>query len=493
VSALRRLVVAWSSAPRTRRRTKWAWIIGSAAPALIAAASLPFRSSLGLAGELLLTLLAVAATSVLGGVRPALACVAVGVLAGAFLLAPPYGALRVDLEADLAALIAFVVVGVGIAFLVDELAGLADEQAALKRVATLVGRAAPPDEIFAAIAEEVGRRLPVDITHLNCYAPEGRITVVAGWSPTGDQFPVGSRFALGGNDLSTLVAETGRPARIDRFAGASGEIAAAARSIGTGSAVGTPIVVAGRLWGVMSVVSIHEKPLPRDTEERLARFTDLLATAIANAESRTELAASRARVVSAADDGRRRIERDLHDGVQQRLVSLGLELRTAEDTVPPDLTDLKSQLSDVSLGLGEALDDLQEISRGIHPAVLAKGGLGPAINALARRSAVPVELDLRAEGRLPERVEVAAYYIVSEALTNAAKHANASVVHVDIRRGAGGLQLSIRDDGCGGAEYAHGSGLIGLRDRVDALGGQIELTSVAGSGTSLTATIPVTT
>ncbi len=174
-------------------------------------------------------------------------------------------------------------------------------------------------------------------------------------------------------------------------------------------------------------------------------------------------------------------------------MSLGLELRTAEDAVPPDLTELKSRLSDVSLGLGVALDDLQEIARGIHPAVLAKGGLGPAINTLARRSAVPVELDLRAKGRLPERVEVAAYYIVSEALTNAAKHADASFVHVDIRVDAGGLQLSIRDDGCGGAEYAHGSGLIGLRDRVDALGGQIELTSVTGSGTSLTATIPVTT
>ncbi len=222
------------------------------------------------------------------------------------MLAPPHGVLRVDLNGDFAALITFVVVGVGIAFLVDELAGLVDEQAALRRVATLVAHAAPPDEIFAAIAEEVGQRLPVDITHLNCYSPEGSITVVAGWSPTGDQFPAGSRFALGGQDLSTLVAKTGRPARIDRFADASGEIAAAARAIGTGSAVGTPIVVAGRLWGVMIVVSIHERPLPRDTEERLARFTDLLATAIANAEIRTELAASRARVVSTADDGRRR-------------------------------------------------------------------------------------------------------------------------------------------------------------------------------------------
>jgi signal transduction histidine kinase len=241
----------------------------------------------------------------------------------------------------------------------------------------------------------------------------------------------------------------------------------------------------------MTATSIDERPLPRDTEERLARFTDLLATAIANAESRSELAASRARIVSAADDARRRIERNLHDGTQQRLVSLGLELRTAENAVPSDMAEVKTQLSDVARGLAEALEDLQEIARGIHPAVLVKGGIEPAVRMLARRSAVPVELDLRADRRLPERVEVAAYYVVSEALTNAAKHAHATVVFVDVDADDARVKLSIRDDGRGGAAPDQGSGLVGLRDRVEALGGQIEISSPAGHGTSLSVSIPI--
>jgi signal transduction histidine kinase len=241
----------------------------------------------------------------------------------------------------------------------------------------------------------------------------------------------------------------------------------------------------------MTATSTQERPLPRDSEARLTHFTDLLATAIANAESRTELAASRARIVSAADDARRRIERDLHDGTQQRLVSLGLDLRTAENTVPSDMTEVRTQLSDVARGLAEVLENLQEIARGIHPAVLAKGGLAPAIKALARRSAVPVELDLRADRRLPERVEVAAYYVVSEALTNAAKHAHATVVHVDVDADEARIQLSIRDDGRGGAAPDQGSGLVGLRDRVEALGGAIEIASAVGRGTSLWVSIPI--
>ncbi|MEY2433669.1 MAG: hypothetical protein QOC92_3394, partial [Acidimicrobiaceae bacterium] len=399
----------------------WAWIVGVGSPLAFALASLPFRSSFGLAGVLSLTLLVVAASSALGGVRPAIAAVAVGVLAGAFTFAPPYGTLRVDLEGDLAALAAFAVVGVGIALLIDELAGLAEEQAALQRVATLVARAAPPDELFAAVTVEVAQRLPVDNTNLSRYELDGTMTVVGSWDRVGGAVRTGSRFPLGGNNLSTIVAETGRSARLDRYEDSSGPIAEVARSVGSRSALATPIFVAGHLWGVMIASSSQERPLPRDTEERLARFTDLLATSIANAESRTALAASRARIVSAADDARQRIERDLHDGTQQRLVSLGLELRTAENTVPADMTEVKAQLSVVARGLAEALEDLQEIARGIHPAALAKGGLAPAIKALARRSTVPVELDLRADGRLPERVEVAAYYVVSEALTNAAK------------------------------------------------------------------------
>jgi signal transduction histidine kinase len=207
--------------------------------------------------------------------------------------------------------------------------------------------------------------------------------------------------------------------------------------------------------------------------------------------SRAELAASRARIVTAADQTRRRIERDLHDGVQQRLVSLLLAQRTAQTMVPPGLSELQARLSEVADGLAGALKELQEISRGIHPAILADGGLTRALRTLARRSAIPVELDISIETRLPEPVEVAAYYVVSEALTNTAKHARASVVRIAVEVRHGVLELSIRDDGSGGADPARGSGLIGLTDRVDSLGGTIEVTSPAGQGTTLRIRLPV--
>jgi signal transduction histidine kinase len=207
--------------------------------------------------------------------------------------------------------------------------------------------------------------------------------------------------------------------------------------------------------------------------------------------SRAELTASRARVVAAGDEARRRIERDLHDGTQQRLVSLGLELRTAEAMVPPGGEELRAQLSHSAQGLAEAVEDLQEISRGIHPAILSKGGLGPALQALARRCAVPVELDLRIDRRLPASVEVAAYYVVSEGLTNAVKHADPSVIHVDVETTDSSLWLVVRDDGHGGVDRDHGSGLIGLRDRVEAVGGRFDVTSTPDKGTSLFASIPL--
>jgi PAS domain S-box-containing protein len=207
--------------------------------------------------------------------------------------------------------------------------------------------------------------------------------------------------------------------------------------------------------------------------------------------SRAELAASRARIVTAADETRRQIERDLHDGVQQRLVSLALAQRTAEATVPPELRELRAQLSRVVDGLAEALEELQEISRGIHPAILTQGGLAPALRTLARRSTVPVELELRVETRLPGPVEVAVYYVVSEAVTNTAKHAHASMLRVAVEARDGVLELSIRDDGSGGADPTRGSGLIGLTDRVDALGGTIELVSPVGQGTTLLITLPL--
>jgi signal transduction histidine kinase len=228
-----------------------------------------------------------------------------------------------------------------------------------------------------------------------------------------------------------------------------------------------------------------------DTESQIAEFTELVATAVANAESRAELTASRARVVATADETRRRIERDLHDGTQQQLVSLALELRAAAAAVPTELDELAARLSRTAKGLADVVENVREISQGIHPAMLSEGGLGPALRTLARRSTVPVELDVRTDRRLPGPVEVAAYYVVSEALTNAAKHASASVVHVDLEAEDSMVQLTIRDDGVGGADPGRGSGLIGLRDRIEALGGKIEVASPTGSGTSLFVKIPI--
>jgi signal transduction histidine kinase len=369
---------------------------------------------------------------------------------------------------------------------------LAREQAALRRVATLVARAAPAEELFAAVPEEAGRLLRADQTNMIRYESDGTSTVVASWRRTGEAVPpVGDRQRLGGKNLSTIISQTSHPARIDSYADASGAPAVAAREAGFRSAAGAPIIVQGRLWGAMITCSVDEHPLPPDTEERLASFTELVATAIANAENLAELTASRARVVATADETRRRIERDLHDGAQQRLVSLGLKLQAAQTTVPPQLGELEGELAQVAKGLASVLEDLQEMARGIHPAILAQGGLGPAVKTLARRSTVPVELDVRGAARLPERVEVAAYYVVAEALTNAAKHAHASVVHVEAEAAGRVLRLCVRDDGCGGADPVRGTGLVGLKDRVEALGGTITVNSPADAGTSLQAEFPL--
>ena len=244
------------------------------------------------------------------------------------------------------------------------------------------------------------------------------------------------------------------------------------------------------MWGVMVASWAGERVIPPDSEERLVQFTELVATAVANADSRVELITSRARIVVAADETRRRIERDLHDGAQQRLVSMSLQLRAAQAAMPPGLA---AQLDTFSVGLNGALDDLRELARGIHPPVLAKGGLGPALNALARRSAVPVEVALRTAGRLPEPVEIAAYYVVSEALTNAIKHAHTTAITVTVEADADDhvLRIAICDDGVGGADFTRGTGLVGLRDRVEALSGRILLDSPPGAGTRLRAELPI--
>ncbi len=369
----------------------------------------------------------------------------------------------------------------------EELRRVADEQAALRRVATLVARGVPPGAVFDAVTEEIGRLLPADVTLLCRYDPDGYLSRIGEWSRVPDLIPRVSRSRLGGRNVANLVLKTGRPARSDD----PSHFAFAWRSAGLRSAVGAPISVEGRLWGVVVVTSMSAEPLPADTEARLSKFTELVATAIANADANAELRASRARIVATADQTRRRIERDLHDGAQQRLVTLALQVRAAQAKVPPQLDELAADLDHVAAGLSSTLDELREFARGIHPAILAKGGLAPALNALVRRSTVRVTLDLRLRERLPEHVEVTAYCVISEALTNAAKHARASAVHVQAGTADGVLRLDVRDDGVGGADPARGSGLIGLRDRVEATGGTFRLESRRGEGTRLLIELPV--
>ena len=370
---------------------------------------------------------------------------------------------------------------------------LAELQAALRRVATLVARGVTPAEVYAAVATELARCLGVYYSALWRYEPDGAATLVVARDddPGLKKMPVGARFSLEGDSVPAMVLRTGRPARMDSYENAAGSTAARLRELGLRAAVGAPIVVDGRVWGAAIVGSSRPEPLPPDTEARVADFTDLVATAIANAQAHAELTASRARIVAAADDARRRLERDLHDGAQQRLVSLGLQLRTAEASVPSELQPLREQISDIVDGLVDVSAEVQEISRGIHPAILSKGGLGPALKTLARRSTVPVELDLAVDRRLPEPAEVAAYYVVAEALTNAAKHARASQVTVRAEAEDANLHLWIQDDGIGGADSTMGSGLTGLIDRVEALGGKMAVWSQPGSGTSLLVEIPV--
>ena len=377
-----------------------------------------------------------------------------------------------------------------------ELGVLAERQAALRRVATLVAQGTPPSEVFLAVTEEMARCLDAGNASVNRFDGDTVTVLALDRLDPGlikHKVVVGERHTLEGDNIATRVLHTGRAARLEgsEFQNAPGSIAARLRLMGLRCVVAVPIIVDGRVWGMAAVGSSAPEPLPPDTEARLGDFADLVAIAIANAATRAELIASRARIVAATDDARRRLERDLHDGAQRRLVSLGLQLRMAEESAPPELGDFKQQLSRLLSGLTGVSADLQEISRGIHPAILSRGGLGPALKTLARRSAVPVTLDLTIDRRIPDSAEVAAYYVVAEALTNTAKHARASEVNVGVETEGGSLRVLIRDDGVGGANSHKGSGLIGLQDRVEALGGRLHVTSPPESGTSLRVSIPL--
>jgi signal transduction histidine kinase len=365
----------------------------------------------------------------------------------------------------------------------------ADEQAALRRVAMVVARGAAPGEVFGAVAEEVGRVLAVDFAYVSRFGSDGNATLVGTWAKPGDfPLPVGTRVELGGHNLHTRIFQTHQPARVDDYTHASGPTGDRARALGFCSGVGIPVDVAGNLWGLVAVEATRPGALPPDTEARLAGFTELVATALANAESQAELLASRARIVAAGDAARKRIERNLHDGAQQRLVSLGLKLRAVQAACAS--AELAREVADIMTDVTAILDELREIASGLHPAALTDGGLRPALRTLGRRSAVPVRLDIGIDGRLPEQIELAAYYCVAEALTNAAKHAHATVVTVTVRADDGLLRLAVRDDGDGGATFRRSSGLTGLTDRVEALGGRLSLDSPPGAGTLVTIALP---
>jgi len=369
-----------------------------------------------------------------------------------------------------------------------ELRELADTEASLHRLAMLIARGEPPQAVFEAVTGETLRHFGGGTARMIRFELDGTTTLLANEGRTGPHVRVGEPWeGYPDTGLTATVQRSGRAARVDDYRDTPGGEPYLRE--GLRSAVAMPIHVHGRLWGMIAVGSGHG-PLPPDTEQRMTEFTDLVATAVATAQSRAELMASRVRLVAASDEARRRIERDLHDGAQQRLVTIALKLRVA--AASPVDEELRGDITDVSGELMGVIDDLREISQGIHPAILSKAGLRPALRALARRSAVPVEVDVRVDGRLPEPVEVAAYYVVSEMLTNAAKHARASVVEVGAEASGGVLHVRVRDDGVGGAVITHGSGLSGLQDRIEALGGTFSVHSPVGCGTTVHCDLPFT-
>jgi PAS domain S-box-containing protein len=370
----------------------------------------------------------------------------------------------------------------------EQLARLADEQAALRRVATLVAREAPAAEVFTAVAEELGRLLDVAASRLVRYERDETATIVSSWGRLAGEIPVGTRMPLGGHNVVSLVARTGRPARIDDYAQATGAVADWGRRLNARGAVGGPIVVAGSVWGAMIVSSRRTEPFPSGTEAWIEAFAELVATAISNVQARSDLAASRARIVAATDDERRRVVRDLHDGAQQRLVHTIITLKLARRAFQKEEERATALLSEALGHAEQATAELRELAHGILPAALTRGGLRAGVDALASRTPVPVEIAVSVD-RLPAVVEATAYFVVAEALTNVAKHARAGRVVVTARVEDCTLRVQVRDDGVGGAR-PDGSGLLGLTDRLAALDGQLRVESPADGGTLVAADIP---
>jgi signal transduction histidine kinase len=368
---------------------------------------------------------------------------------------------------------------------------LAGEQAALRRVATLVAAESPPGDVFEQVTEEVGRLLGLPGAAVVQYDSPSTARVVGGWSEDGrPRIPVGTSLDLDGDTVLAKVLRTGAAGRVERYAEASGSLAETLRSFGYRAAVAAPVSVAGGLWGALVAATTSDEPLQDGLEQRLCDFADLVGQALANADARERLAASRAELVAVGDAERRRFERNLHDGAQQRLVSVALELGMVDAKLEDDPEAARELLSSAQDDLAQGLEELRELARGLHPVLLTERGLGPALDALLSRAPVAVEIAELPDRRLEAPVEAAAYYVVAEAITNVAKYANASHATVSITRSNGRAMVSVSDDGVGGADPAGGSGLRGLAARVEALGGRLDVDSPPERGTRIRAEIP---
>jgi PAS domain S-box-containing protein len=371
----------------------------------------------------------------------------------------------------------------------QDLRRFVDEQAALRQVATLVAEGADPQIVFDAVCEETGRLFGATTVNLAHFTPDGFNLTIAGWSLRGVHIPTATRLPLDGDTINTLVRHTAAPGRCDSYEHAHGKLATRLRQLGIRSEVGAPVVVDGEVWGALIAGTDEPEPLAPGTEHRLAGFAELIATAVSNATARAELVASRARIVTAGDEQRRRVVRDLHDGAQQRLVHalITLQLAHGEDDAGPKMAEL---VGDALEDTRRAIEELRELAHGLHPAVLTTRGLAAAVEELADRAPVPVRLDVP-DQRYSSVVESAAYFIVAEALTNMAKYAQASTAQVTVIRTAKSLVVEVADDGVGGAMARPGSGLAGLLDRVAALAGKLSIDSPRGGGTCIRAELPL--
>jgi signal transduction histidine kinase len=370
----------------------------------------------------------------------------------------------------------------------ERLTLLAEEQAALRRVATAVAGGAQPEEVFELVTEEAGRLLCASSAGMIRYEPGGESAYVVGrWhgdDPLGME--VGTLVPVSGDTGVAHVLKTGRPVRIESFKGRQGWIAEEMDRLGFRGTVSAPIKVQGRIWGAVIVATAGEEPMPPETETRLSEFADLVALALDAASAKQELIESRARIVHAGDEARRKLERDLHDGAQQRLVSLALSLRVAADAMDSNPGRGRQLVDHARTELDQAIDELRELARGIHPAVLTERGLAAAIELLCARSTIEVDASVTRD-RLPPPVEAAAYYMVAEALTNVVRYSGADSAAVTVACEDDRVIVEISDNGCGGADATTGSGLRGLADRVEALAGTFEVDSPAGEGTRVRA------